>query len=119
MSYDCNTLVSYRLRGVHATLNVIWDWEAPEGAGDRHYAVYRGAKSSVEVRQTKGDRYQTEVYVIPNAGEDAAAIAGAIEARVAALQTIILASSRARTTPGSISPSPIDSATVTRRTSRV
>jgi len=87
LSYDCNTLVSYRLRGVHATLNVIWDWEAPEGAGDRHYAVYRGAKSSVEVRQTKGDKYQTEVYVIPNAGEDAAAIAGAIEARVAALQT--------------------------------
>jgi len=68
-----------------------WGWhgdldEVPAGF-TAELAVYRGAKSSVEVRQTKGDKYQTEVYVIPNAGEDAAAIAGAIEARVAALQT--------------------------------
>ena len=68
LQYDCNTLVSYRVRGVHATLNVIWDWEAPAGAGDRHYAVYRGSKAAVEVRQTKADRYQAEVYVIPNPG---------------------------------------------------
>jgi Putative oxidoreductase C terminal domain len=71
---------------VHTTLNVIWDWEASQGAGDRHYAVYRGAKSSVEVRQTKADKYQTEVYVIPNPGEDASAIAAAVESRLAALQ---------------------------------
>jgi predicted dehydrogenase len=86
LQYDCNTLVSYRVRGVHVTLNVIWDWEAPAGAGDRHYAVYRGSKASVEVRQTKADKYQTEVYVVPNAGNDASAIAAAVEARVAALQ---------------------------------
>jgi predicted dehydrogenase len=86
LSYDCNTLVSYRVRGVHTTLNVIWDWEAPQGAGDRHYAVYRGAKSSVEVRQTKADKYQTEVYVIPNPGEDASAIAAAVKSRLASLQ---------------------------------
>ncbi len=86
LQYDCNTLVTYRVRGVHVTLNVIWDWEAPAGAGDRHYAVYRGAKASIEVRQTKGDRYQTEVYVVPNANQDAATIAAAVEARMAALQ---------------------------------
>ncbi len=87
LQYDCNTLVSYRVRGVHATLNVIWDWEAPQGAGDRHYAVYRGSKAAVEVRQTKADKYQTEVYVIPNTGQDASAISGAVDARIAALQT--------------------------------
>ncbi len=86
LQYDCNTLVSYRVRGVHATLNVIWDWEAPAGAGDRHYGVYRGSKAAVEVRQTKADRYQAEVYVIPNPGQDPAAIGAAVEARVAALQ---------------------------------
>ena len=63
LQYDCNTLVSYTVRGVHATLNAIWDWEAPPGALDRHYAVYRGSKAAVEVRQTKADKYQAEVYV--------------------------------------------------------
>jgi predicted dehydrogenase len=86
LQYDCNTLVSYRVRGVHAVLNVIWDWEAPPGAGDRHYAVYRGSKASVEVRQTKADKYQTEVYVVPYSGQDPGVIAKAVAARVAALQ---------------------------------
>ena len=31
LEYYCNTLVSYSLRGVHAKLNVIWDWEPPAG----------------------------------------------------------------------------------------
>jgi predicted dehydrogenase len=86
LQYDCNTLVSYRVRGVHARLNVIWDWEAPPGAGDRHYAIYRGSKAAVEVRQTKADKHQAEVYVIPNQGQDLTGIATAVEAHVAALQ---------------------------------
>jgi len=86
LRYDCNTLVSYTVRGVHATLNAIWDWEAPPGALDRHYAAYRGSKAAVEVRQTKADKYQAEVYVIPNQGADAATIRAAVDARVAVLQ---------------------------------
>jgi predicted dehydrogenase len=86
LQYDCNTLVSYTVRGVHVTLNAIWDWEAPPGALDRHYAVYRGSKAAVEVRQTKADKYQAEVYVIPNKREDLAALGAAVDARVAALQ---------------------------------
>ena len=38
LAYYCNTLVTYRLRGSHVKLNVIWDWEAPEGGGDTHFA---------------------------------------------------------------------------------
>ena len=33
--YFCNTLVSYTLRGVHTTLNVIWDWEPAPGSAIR------------------------------------------------------------------------------------
>jgi predicted dehydrogenase len=60
-----NTLVTYALRGVHAALNVIWDWEAPAGGGDTHFAVYRGTRARVEVRQTSADRYLPELYVVP------------------------------------------------------
>jgi Putative oxidoreductase C terminal domain len=35
LKYYANTLVSYTVRGVHTKLNVIWDWEAPAGAGRR------------------------------------------------------------------------------------
>jgi predicted dehydrogenase len=86
LQYDCNTLVSYTVGGIHTTLSVIWDWEAPAGAGDRHYAVYRGAKAAVEVRQTKADKYQPEVYVIPNRPQDLAPVQAAIDTRLAALQ---------------------------------
>lgn len=85
LQYDCNTLVSYTVRGVHVTLNVTWDWESPSGAGDRHYAIYRGRKAAIEVRQTKADGYQPELYVIPNAAADTAGILAAISARITAL----------------------------------
>ena len=45
LEYFCNTLVSYTARGAHVKLNVIWDWEAPAGAGDSHFAYYRGSRA--------------------------------------------------------------------------
>lgn len=82
LEYFCNTFVTYTIRGIHTALNVIWDWEAPAGAGDTHYAVYRGTRARVEVRQSKRDNYRTEVYVVPNRAEDRAAVLEAVRARV-------------------------------------
>ena len=65
LDYYCNTRVSYALRGIHCKLDVLWRWEAPEGTGDTHLAIYRGSKSSVEVRQGKEENYQPELYVVP------------------------------------------------------
>jgi predicted dehydrogenase len=66
MDYYCNTSVSYALRGIHTTLDVLWRWEAPTGTGDTHFAVYRGSKARVEVRQGKQEQYQPELYVVPS-----------------------------------------------------
>ena len=63
LDYYCNTQVSYALRGVHIKLDVLWNWEAPQGAGDTHYAVYRGTKARIEVRQGKAESYRPELYV--------------------------------------------------------
>jgi predicted dehydrogenase len=87
LEYFCNTFVTYALRGVHVSLNVIWDWEAPAGGGDTHFAVYRGSKARVEARQTKGDGYKPEVYIVPNRAADAPAILAAAKARMAATAT--------------------------------
>ena len=86
LEYFCNTYVTYAVKGVHVSLNVPWDWEAPAGAGDTHYAVYKGSRAKVEVRQSKADNYRTEVYVVPNSAGDRAAVLDAVKARVAALQ---------------------------------
>ncbi len=86
LEYFCNTYVTYTVKGVHTALNVPWDWEAPAGAGDTHYAVYKGSRAKVEVRQSKADNYRTEVYVVPNADADRTQVRAAVQARVAALQ---------------------------------
>ncbi len=57
------------MRGVHTKLNVIWDWEAPPGGGDTHFAFYRGTRARIEVRQTAADQYLTELFVVPASPE--------------------------------------------------
>jgi predicted dehydrogenase len=84
--YFCNTLVSYTLRGVHTTLNVIWDWEPAPGSGDTHYAFYKGSRATVEVRQTPADKLRPELYVIPASAAGRSEVLAAVRARVAALQ---------------------------------
>lgn len=85
LEYFSNTFVTYTLRGVHISLNVPWDWEAPAGSGDTHFAVYRGTKAKIEARQTKADGYKPEVYIVPNSPADAPAILAAAKARMAAV----------------------------------
>jgi len=86
LEYFCNTLVSYTVRDVHVTLNVIWDWEAPSGSGDTHFASYRGSLSKVEVRQGPSDQYKSALYVVPNRAADKTAVVTAVKKRIAAVQ---------------------------------
>ena len=86
LEYFCNTLVSYALRGAHVTLNVIWDWEAPAGAGDSHFAYYRGSRAKVEVRQGVAEKYRPEVYVVPTSAAEKAAVLAAVQKKIAAVQ---------------------------------
>lgn len=87
LEYFANTLVSYELRGVHTKLNVIWDWEAPPGGSDTHFAFYRGTRSRIEVRQTSADKYLTELFVIPASAAVKNDVLAATRAAVASLQS--------------------------------
>jgi predicted dehydrogenase len=86
LEYYCNTLVSYALRGVHTMLNVIWDWEAPAGSGDAHFAFYRGTRSRIEVRQTRADRFRPELYVVPADAKTKAQVLAAVQAKIRSLE---------------------------------
>jgi predicted dehydrogenase len=86
LQYRANTLVSYTLRGVHVQLKVRWNYEAPEGSGDTHFAVVRGSRARLEVRQGPEQKYRTELYVAPARPADKGAVRAALEKRLAQLQ---------------------------------
>src|SRR3984893_1054632 len=86
LAYYCNTLVSYTLRGIHSRLNVIWDWEPPEGSGDAHFAVYRGTRARIEVRQTRADRFLPELFVVPATPALKPQVLQALQAKIEALK---------------------------------
>ena len=83
--YFCNTRVDYTLRGHHVRLDVRWDYEAPAGGGDTHFAVVRGSRSRIEVRQGAPQKWKTELYVVPAKADDRAAVLAALKRRVATL----------------------------------
>lgn len=85
LEYFCNTLVSYKVRGIAVKMNIIWDWEAPAGGGDTHFAYFRGTKSKVEVRQGKAEKGKTELYVIPVDPAKKQEIMAAVGRRLSAL----------------------------------
>jgi predicted dehydrogenase len=85
LEYFANTMFSYQLRGVHTKLNVIWDWEAPAGGSDTHFAYYKGTKARIEIRQTEADRYLPELYVIPASPEAKAPVLAAVQAKIKSL----------------------------------
>lgn len=84
LDFFCNNRVTYTVRGVHVTLNILWDYQAAAGAGDTHLAVFRGSRSNIEVRQGKEENYRPELYVVP--GAEKAAVAGALRRKIDALQ---------------------------------
>ena len=84
--YYCNTQVSYALRGVNVKLDVLWNYEAPAGGGDTHFASFKGSLARVAIRQGKEEKYRPEVFVIPNSAADKDAVQAALRKRLDALQ---------------------------------
>jgi predicted dehydrogenase len=63
---------TYALRGVHAKVSVLWNFEAPPGTADTHDSLMRGTKCSLHIRQGKDQGYKPILYIEPHKGTDAA-----------------------------------------------
>jgi predicted dehydrogenase len=59
----CNGEINYTLKGVHAKVSVIWNFEAPEGTGDTHYSVMRGTRCELVIRQGEAEGYKPKLYI--------------------------------------------------------
>ncbi|UBM57484.1 Gfo/Idh/MocA family oxidoreductase [Marinilongibacter aquaticus] len=58
-----NGEMNYTVNGVHAKVSVIWNFEAPEGAGDTHYSIMRGTKANLIIKQGEEQNYKPTLYV--------------------------------------------------------
>jgi predicted dehydrogenase len=85
LDYFANGEVSYTVRGRHARVKVLWNYEAPEGGGDTHRAVVRGSRARLEILQGPEQKWRPELYVVPGRDADKAAVRAALDARIAAL----------------------------------
>ena len=58
-----NGEVAYTLRGVHAKVTALWKFEAPPGAADTHYALLRGTRCQLLIKQGAEQNYKPALYV--------------------------------------------------------
>jgi hypothetical protein len=82
LDYYCNNSVHYTVRGAHVKLDILWNWEAPEGAGDLYEATFRGSKARIEIRQGT----LPELYVVPNSSSAKDSVYASLKRKLAALQ---------------------------------
>jgi len=58
-----NGEINYKLKGIHAKASVIWNYQAPEGAGDTHYSIMRGSICNLIIKQGEEEGYKPTLYV--------------------------------------------------------
>ena len=63
-----NGEIVYKLKGAVAKVTAIWNYKAPEGAGDTHYSIMRGTQSTLEIRQGSEEKNDPALYIIANEG---------------------------------------------------
>lgn len=85
MECACNTQVVYALRGVTVKLDVQWDTAAVDH-GDTQYALYRGDRAQVEVRQEVEGGWLPQLYLKPTTPAGMAPLLAAVRTRIGALQ---------------------------------
>ncbi len=67
-----NGEINYTLKGIHAKVSVIWNFEAPAGTGDTHYSIMRGQYANLIIRQGAEEQYKPVLYVESTGERDVA-----------------------------------------------
>ena len=60
-----NGEINYQIKGVNAKVSVIWNFEAPAGAGDTHFSIMKGSKANLIIRQGKEQNFKPVLYIEP------------------------------------------------------
>jgi hypothetical protein len=68
-----NGEMNYKLKSKVVKVTALWDFEAPEGAGDSHFCVMHGKLCDVLIQQKKEEGYKPTVYIEATGATDLAA----------------------------------------------
>lgn len=79
LQIPANGTFTYALRGVHARISVLWNFEAPPGTADTHDSLMRGTRCSLHIRQGREQSYKPVLYIEPQADADAASWKAALD----------------------------------------
>jgi len=82
-----NGEINYTLKGVHAKVSVIWNYEAPEGTKDTHYSIMRGTNANLIIRQGAEENYLPTLYVEQTGSGSSEDFAAALNKAIQDLQT--------------------------------
>lgn len=86
LQVSSNGEFNYRLRDVHARVSVIWNFEAPAGAGDTHFSIMRGTRANLVIRQGAEQKFKPVLYVEKAPSQSADAHEAALELAIAKVQ---------------------------------
>ncbi len=86
LSVYSNGEINYTIKGVHAKVSVIWNYKAPEGAGDTHFSIMRGTKANLIIRQGEAQGFKPTLYIEPVAGTDTALFAQTLASELKKIQ---------------------------------
>jgi predicted dehydrogenase len=67
-----NGEINYQIKGINSKVSVIWNFEAPAGAGDTHFSIMKGSKANLIIRQGKEENYKPVLYIEPVNKDDKA-----------------------------------------------
>lgn len=65
LSVYSNGSIDYKIKDIHAHVSVIWNYMAPEGAGDTHYSIMKGTKANLIIQQGAEQKYKPTLYIEP------------------------------------------------------
>lgn len=64
-----NGEINYKLRDVHVKVRALWDYKAKAG-GDSHFAIFRGTKADLVIKQGEDQDFKPTLYILPSVGSE-------------------------------------------------
>ena len=72
LNADANGSVNYSIKGINVKIAALWNYKAPEGAGDTHYSKLIGTKCTLIIKQGEEEKYLPTLYIQPAGKADTA-----------------------------------------------
>ncbi|MGN6299090.1 MAG: putative oxidoreductase C-terminal domain-containing protein [Ginsengibacter sp.] len=73
-----NGSIDYSVKGVFSRITALWTYDAPAGAGDTYYALLKGSKANLEIKQGAEENWKATLYVRPVNPNDTGSLSKAL-----------------------------------------